>query len=533
MMSRYLAVVLLAGVLGSLANAQEGPHFDGQSWWETVKVLADDKMEGRETGSQGLDRAEAWMTAQLKSAGVEPGFRGGFLQSVPLRRREIVESQSSLTLVHHAKLMPVSLGRDAYFSLRIDQDRAVEAPLVFAGYGLDVPEAGYNDLHGLDLKGKIAVVMTGSPSSILAALASHYQSSGQRWKTLRQAGAIGIVTILNPWSMDIPWERNAANRTHPVEALDDPALDDTAGEKLAVTFNPAHAEELFVGTGHTFDEISVLARDRKPMPSFPLQLSLRSRLTVKTEKITSANVVAVLPGTDPALKGQYIVLSAHIDHLGIGAPINGDAIYNGAMDNAAGDAVVLDVARSLQSAHAKLRRSILFVFFTGEEEGLLGSKYFTAHPPVPAHSIVADVNTDMFLPIIPLKILRVYGLEESTVGETAQKVADSLGIAVQADPEPLRNVFIRSDQYNFILHGIPSIATKVGYDPDTPEQKIMKDWLTNRYHAPSDDTNQPVDMNAAARFEEIVRDIAVNLANNSASPQWSPNSFFRRYAQGQ
>jgi Zn-dependent M28 family amino/carboxypeptidase len=200
------------------------------------------------------------------------------------------------------------------------------------------------------------------------------------------------------------------------------------------------------------------------------------------------------------------------------------------MDNASGSAVLLDVAASLKKSPEKLGRSLLFVFVTGEEKGLLGSKYFTAHPTVDVKSMVADINIDMFLPIVPLKVLTVYGLQESSVGDVAAQVASARGIRVQPDPEPQRNSFIRSDQYNFIRHGVPAVAMKVGFELGSPEQKTFKDWLTNRYHAPSDDLDQPIDLSAAAGYEEIIRAMMISLADNSSKPQWKSDSFFRRYA---
>jgi Zn-dependent M28 family amino/carboxypeptidase len=226
-----------------------------------------------------------------------------------------------------------------------------------------------------------------------------------------------------------------------------------------------------------------------------------------------------------------VVLSAHLDHIGIGEPINGDRIYNGAMDNGSGSALVLDMAASFKHNPEKLRRSILLVLVTGEEKGLLGSKYFAAHPPVAPESIVADVNVDMFLPIVPLRLLTVLGLDDSDLGGRVREIAQSLGVRVQPDPEPLRNLFVRSDQYNFIRHGIPSVIMSVAPQPDSPETKLFKDWLTQRYHAPSDDVNQPVDLAAAARYEEIVRALLINVANGDHRPEWKPDSFFRRYAK--
>jgi Zn-dependent M28 family amino/carboxypeptidase len=524
-----LAFTIAARSGGAQQNAQT--HFDGKSWWEYIKVLADDNMEGRDTGSDGLRRAEAYIVEQLKKNGVEPAGSDGYYQPVKFESREIMEKDSSAALVRDGKSEPLTLGEDVLFGTRVDLAPEVEAPLVFIGYGLKIPEQNYDDLAGLDLKGKVVVIFAGSTADTPSALSAHYQSAGERWKSLRAAGAIGVIGILNPASMDIPWSRISANRTHPSMALADPQLNESEGLKLSLTVNPASAEKFFVGSGHTFAEIAALGKDRKPLPRFPLAVSIQAKAKIEKTFVESANVVAKLPGSDPTLKDQYVVLSAHVDHLGIGAPINGDKIYNGAMDNASGDAVLLDVAASLKKSGDKLKRSLLFVFVTGEEKGLLGSRYFATHPTVPANSMVADINIDMFLPLFPMKILTVYGLQESDLGDIVTKVANDHGIRIQSDPEPLRNVFIRSDQYSFIRAGIPSLTMKVGFDKGTPEEQMVKDWRTNRYHAPSDDLNQPVDLSAAAGYEEIMRGLMIAVANDPQRPQWKQDSFFRRYAQ--
>jgi len=514
-----------------LAHAASDAHFDGETWWGYVKVLADDKMEGRETGSAGLRAAEAYIVEQLKTAGVEPaGINGDYYQPVHFESRLIIEKDSSAALVRDGKSEALTLGEDCYFSTRVDLVSTVEAPLVFVGYGLTIPEKNYDDFAGLDLKGKIAVSMQGSPAEMPGALASHYQSTREKWRALQNAGAIGAVSLPNPAAMDIPWSRQALNRTHVSMELTELPLQDNAGQQFGMVFNPAKADKLFAGSAHTFAEIAALARDRKPLPRFSLSVSIKAKTHVEKKDVLSANVIARVPGSDPALKNEYVILSAHIDHLGIGEPINGDQIYNGAMDNASGSAVLLDVARSLKQSPEHLKRSLLFVFVTGEEKGLLGSKYFTAFPTVPANSMVANINIDMFLPIVPLRVLTVYGLQESDLGDIVTEVAKARGIRVQPDPEPVRNSFIRSDQYNFIRHGIPALAMKVGYEPGTAEQKLFKDWLTQRYHAPSDDLDQPVDLSAAAGYEEIIRGLMVAVANDATRPHWKQDSFFRRYA---
>ncbi len=523
-----LLLVLLSAI--SVA-AQTTSHFDGQTWWDHIKVLADDKLEGRDTGSRGERAAQAYAVEQLKSAGAVPAGTDGFYQPVNFVSRQIVESDCSLTLVRDGKREPLTLGEDAIIGTRVMPARKVTAQLVFVGYGLKVPEKNYDDFADVDVRGKIVVIFSGSPSEIPGALAAHYQTAAERWKVLRAAGAIGTISLINPASMDIPWSRIALNRAHPSMDLDYPEFHETEGAKFTATINPASAEKLFSGSGHTFAEIAALGKERKLLPHFPLAVSLEAKTKVEVTKVRSANLVAKIPGSDPTLKDEYVVVSAHLDHIGIGEPVNGDRIYNGAMDNGSGSALVLDMAASFKKNPETLRRSILLVLVTGEEKGLLGSKYFAAHPTVPPKSIVADVNVDMFLPIVPLKLLTVEGINESDLGDRAREVAESLGVKVQPDPEPLRNLFVRSDQYNFIRHGVPSVAMGVAPDPDSPEQKkLFKDWLTYRYHAPSDDVNQPIDLAAAAKYEEIVRALLIGVANDDHRPRWKEDSFFRRYA---
>ncbi|HXH66211.1 MAG TPA: M28 family metallopeptidase [Candidatus Limnocylindrales bacterium] len=528
-----MVIVGLFLVLGIAVAAQDPgvSHFDGSSWWSHVKFLADDSLEGRDTGSDGLRKAQAYAVEQFKKAGLEPAGADGFYQPVSFMQYELDEAKSSLALVANGETKTLSFADDAFFSTRAThQSVQLTAPLVFAGYGLKIPEKNLDELAGLDLKGKIVAFLAGSPADIPTALASHYQTAGERWKSLKAAGAIGIISILNPASMDIPWSRISANRNHPAMDLAGAEFDETPGQQIGIIFNPAAAENLFAGSGHTFAEIATLGKDRKPLPHFALATSLKTDARVNSKKVGSANLVGKLPGSDPALTNEYVVLSAHIDHVGIGAPINGDKIYNGAMDDGSGSALVMDIAASLKAHPEKMRRSLIFLLVTAEEKGLLGSKYFATHPTVPAKSIVADVNVDMFLPIVPLKILRILGIDESDLGGNAAKIATSMGIKPIADPEPLRNAFIRSDQYSFIKKGVPSVKIDVGFELGSPEQKVFKDWLTNRYHAPSDDVNQPVDLEAAATYEEFTRRLLIATANDAAKPQWKVDSFFKRYA---
>jgi Zn-dependent M28 family amino/carboxypeptidase len=524
-MTRSLALLTLLAAALPLSARQPAAR-----WWAHVSFLADDSMKGRDTGSPEHRKAAEYVASEFARAKLEPGGTNGYFQPVPFRSRRIVEAQSSLALVRaNGAVTPVELGDEATFSMRIEPAPAVEAPIVFAGYGLQVPEAKHDDLAGLDLKGKIVLHLTGGPSSIPGPLLAHYQST--RWEYLKRAGALGVLAIQNPKGQDIPWERSKLSRFMPSLAIADPALDETLGQQVAVTINPARAEKFFEGSGHTFKELLALANDGKVLPRFPIPASARIKVAIDARTIESDNVIGILRGTDPALRNEYVLVSAHLDHVGTGEAIDGDTIYNGAMDNASGIATLLDTAAQL-AARGGLKRSVVFAAVTAEEKGLLGSRYFANRPTVPRANIVADLNTDMFLPLFPLKTLIVQGLEESDLAQDLRRVSRPLGIEVLSDPEPERNAFVRSDQYSFIKTGVPALSLKVGFAKGSPEHEIVKKWRTERYHAPSDDLAQPIDRQAAEDFGKLYVEVVAAVANRATRPQWNRDSFFRRFEKG-
>jgi len=524
---RSLTCVALALIIATAATVV---HADQKRWWSHVEFLASDAMKGRNTGSPEHKRAADYVAAQFQKAGLEPAGIGGYIQPVKFKTRQIDEAHSSLALVRDGKTEPLALGEDANFSMRIDPAARVDAPLVFAGYGLNVPEQHINDLDGLTLNGAVIVYVSATPRSLPGPLQAHFGSAAERWRMYKAAGAIGTITISNPKAMDIPWSRATLARLQPAMSLADASLDEAAGQQLAVTMNPAHADKLFAGTGHTFAEVLAAMDANRPLPRFAIPARVKATVAVTRGEVESQNVAGILRGADPKRRDEYVVVSAHLDHVGVGEPINGDRIYNGAMDNASGVAAMLETATELHERNAKPARSLLFLAVTGEEKGELGSKYFAAHPTVPRQQIVADVNTDMFLPLFPLKTLMVLGLDESDLGGDIRAVAKNLGLAVQADPEPQRNRFVRSDQYSFITFGIPALAMKVGYDANTPQAAIAAKWTAERYHAPSDDLEQPIDLAAADTYVDVLRELALHIANRPDRPKWNDTSFFKRFA---
>ncbi len=502
-------------------------HAAGEAWWAHVRFLADDKLEGRDVGTQGYEAAADYVAAQFEQAGLAPGAGASYSQPVALIKATLDEPQSRIDLVRNGNVLRAGLGNDVLLRWSSAPAPDVDAPLVFAGYGLRIPEAGYNDLASPALRGAIAVYIAGGPSDISGDLRAHYSSAEERARAFHAAGVVGSINIPDPRSMEVPWERMSANRLQERMSLDDPAFSGRVG-MFAATWNPEKAEELFAGSGHTFAEILDAADRHRPLPHFVLAVQARAHTATVTERVESRNIIGLRPGTDPMLRNEYVIVSAHLDHLGVGRPVNGDAIFNGAMDDASGVASLIEIARSLQASNVKTKRSVIFLAVTGEEKGELGSIYFAQRPTVDGRT-VADLNMDMFLPLFPLHYLEVQGLNESTLGDDIRAVAAAAGVEVQADKEPDANRFIRSDQYSFVKKGVPALAFKFGWIPGSPEEKTFRSWYSTRYHAVSDDTNQPVDLEAAAQFNSILTALIERVADAAQAPGWKPDSFFRRF----
>jgi Zn-dependent M28 family amino/carboxypeptidase len=524
MRAMFLAAAIAALPLSSQAAE---PTKADSAWWGHITVLASDPYEGRLTGSPGYAKAARYVAAKFKAAGLKPGgAKGSYFQPVKYLEERVDAAHSHVTLQDGGKTTLLTVGADLTLGARDAQPATIAAPLVFVGYGLHLPEAGYDDFAGLDLKGKIVVVLGGGPDTLSAALKSH-ASSTEFPKAVAAAGAVGVIRIQNPKAMDIPWPRLIALSSQPGMRLAEPALQTYHRAMFTASMNPAKAEALFARSGHSFSELLALADARKPLPRFALNQTLAAKVVTTTRTVVSPNVVGVQPGSDPKLKAQYVAVSAHLDHLGIGEPIRGDKVYHGAMDNASGVASMIETARALQGR--KLRRSIVFVAVAGEEKGLLGSKAYAEHPTVPKSALVADINMDEFLPLFPLKHLLVLGEGESTLGDMARAVAAERGYDTLPDPAPDRNIFVRSDQYSFIKTGVPSVALKVQGLPGSPEEQMEKDWNTFRYHSPQDDLSQPVDLKSADDFDAYLLALLTKVADADARPVWRKDSFFRRF----
>jgi len=523
-----VAIILFA-TLG--ATTKNDDKAEGNRWWSEVTFLASNDLRGRMTGSVGYQEAAEYVAEKFKKEELQPAGTIGYFQPVHFVSRELDEARSWLEIVKNGNSTLLKFGHEAILRPTGGPSSTVDAGAVFVGYGMSVPEKHYDDLAGMDLHGKIAVFLTGGPPTIQDPLRAHEESMGQRWKAMKAAGAIGIAVIPNPAEQEIPWERIAANRERPSLELADAALRRDQDMQIEMTINPSDADEFLAGSGHTMAEIVAAAKAKQPLPHFPLAVNIRAKIVVNKSPLESPNIAAAIEGSDPQLKNEYVIVSAHLDHLGVGAAVDGDDVYHGAMDNAAGVAALIQIARDFRESGVKPKRSVLFLALTGEEEGELGSWYFANHPSVPAKDIVADLNMDMFLPLFPLDYLQVQGLDESTLGGDIRAVGRADGIHVIADEQPSANRFIRSDQYSFVQVGVPALAFKFGYVKGSPQEKIFNDWVHTRYHEPLDNLHQKVDREAAGKFCHMLFLLADHVADDSMRPEWEPTSFFRRFAK--
>ena len=529
-MKSLFAATLALFALFALTACSRQLSPSAASWWAHVEALSTDEMEGRNTGSEGYRKAAEYVAGQFAKYGVEPGNGATYFHSVGFIARTVREDECVLELIEeNGTAEELTLGTHAQFGMSQESALLTEADLVFVGYGLKVPEIGHDDFAGRDLKGKVAVYLAGAPKALTGPLRAHAQSTEVRWANMREAGIVGQVYLQNPKNIDVPWERSTLRRLTASMTLADPALDKTPGRQLQITWNPEHAELLFAGTEHTYASLLELADAEETLPHFDLPRQVRAKVAYDTEELTSDNVVGILPGSDPELQEEFVVLSGHLDGLGIGGAINGDEIYNGAMDNASGIATMIEIARIADQEGIEIKRSLVLLAVTGEEKGLLGSRAYAVAPTVPADAIVANVNMDMYLPIFEFTHLVTYGIDESDLGDYIPALADKYDVAVQPDPQPDRNIFIRSDQYNFVLAGVPALSFKFGAEPGSANEAAAKAWLTERYHAPSDDLAQPVDKEAAAKFTRLLLDLCVRIANAPERPEWKADSFFKRF----
>lgn len=497
-----------------------------------MRFLADDAVEGRKPGTRGFELAALYMQTQLEALGMQPaGENNTYRQEVPLRRWQVREKNSSLTVISDDSEPMLVYGSQFILNPNPDHPTSdVSAPVVFVGYGVSAPELGYDDYANIDVKGKIVAYVNGAPSSFPSNQRAYYSSS--KPEIAAAHGAVGVMAFNLPSDLRNRIETAAPRARQGIYRwLDKRGKPQRTFPTLtgSASLSDSTARLLFAKAGTSFSDAIAAALKNRPQ-AFPLNISVKMRtFTDAVEDVAGQNVVAVLPGSDPVLKDEYIVYVAHLDHLGIGRLVNGDSIYNGAHDNASGVAINLETARLFASLPKAPRRSIIFVGVTGEEMGLLGSDYFASNPTVPKDKIVANFCLDMPFFFHPLLDIVPYGSEHSSLKKETELAASFLGIKISPDPIPEQTVFMRSDHFSFVRQGIPAIYIKSGSQTGNPKldgTKLNLDWRATIYHSPQDDINQPFDFNAAAKHVQLQFLIGYLTAQANSRPAWNKGDFF-------
>ncbi len=511
----WLALALAAPLAAQAQQHLRDPEIhdtDTLAWWHTTEALSNDSMEGRDTGSAAYQRAAEYVANRFKAAGLSPaGENGGYFQNVPMHEIAVVPEGTSFTLVG-ASGAETNLKFLQQITIAPAENLAakLEAALTFRGY------CGKDAMAGI--AGKI-VVCFGTQRAGLP-------NASVRAANAREGGAVGLIAVDDPYfSIEPPrwpyaYARSVTLRMPQTEKAPTAAL---ASMRLSADAFAA----LLAGSGQDAAAILKSGGTKQPLPSFEIPGKFRVLAHITERDISSPNILATHPGSDAKLKNEFVVIAAHLDGYGFGTPVNGDSLYNGTLDDAAYVALLIQTAEDIKAHRLRVpRRSILFIAFTGEEKGLLGSRWFVQHPTVPAQQLAADVNLDQLRPLFPLKILTAEALTDTTLGATARAVAAPMHIEIRADAEPERNLLARADQYPFLGIHVPAISFIFGYDPNTDAEKRYREWYQTRYHRPQDDIAQPMDFAAAAKFNTFFYRLILTIANDASRPAILPTSSF-------
>ena len=506
-----------------------------------IRFLSDSLLQGRAPGTPGYDIAARYVATQLEGMGLHQGGSGWF-QSVPLERAVTDPAASSLVLTVNGKEKKLADAKDYVLSTwfaspagkgESKTESDVSGPVVFVGFGVTAPDQKYDDYAGVDVRGKIVLMIYGAPSAFPSTERAYYSDDTAKARNAVARGAVGRLSIMLPedWKR-YPWEWLVPQiKVGEMHWLDNGGVPHDFFPELRgnALFSPQGAELLFSGAPKTLEQVFTTARASKPQ-AFALPVSAHVHTVATQSVIQSPNIVAELKGSDAALRDQYVVYTAHVDHLGICPAVEGDNVCHGALDNASGTSTLLEIARAYASLPQPPRRSVLFVFVTGEEMGLLGSDYFAHFPTVPLRSIVANINIDGAPgSYFPMKDVVALGAEHSTLCDEVASVAKVMGYDVSPDPMPEEVSFIRSDQYSFVLQGVPAVDVEDGVkstDPKVNGFDVIKKWLVTRYHTPLDNMEQPIDFDSMAKGAVMNFLVGYQVAQHDGSPAWNKGDFF-------
>lgn len=528
-------VGIAAAALAAVSTAAAEPTFSPDRFRAHVEFLASDLVEGRSPGTRGYDLAALYVAEQFRGLGLQPaGENGTWYQTVRLQERRFGTGGASLTITGgDGKTQRFANADNVLTSPSpLEPETRFDAPLVFVGFGMDDPAHGFNDYKGLDVRGKIVVALSGSPKGSPTEIGAHLNN--QKVRNAARRGAVGFISIdTDVTEKAFAWAKRTANANQPrytwVRPDGTPYLS-APGIRASASLNRPAAEALFAGQRRSLAEIRAEADRQGGKPKgFPLKGRVAFEITSTQTVITSPNVAGLMPGSDPVLKDEVVLIMGHLDHFGVRPDRIGDQIYNGALDNASGISAMLETARAFADSGQRPKRSILFLAVTAEERGLLGSEYFADYPTVPIERIAGVVNIDMPILTYDFGDIIAYGADSSTLGESVRRAASGIGVTLAPDPQPEQGIFTRSDHYSLVQKGVPSIFLKTGPDDVHGEPTgaaADRDFRLNRYHEPTDDLNQSIDWVVGAKFARVNWLIAREIADAPERPRWYQGDFF-------
>jgi hypothetical protein len=524
---------LLASCSRGQSAAADGdvpPAIDGAAIRAHVALLADDLYEGREAGKRGYRLAARYVAAQFQTMGLAPGNDDSYFQAVPFRVGRVVPGTRALTIDSASESQALETFSDftAYPTLA-GEEVSIAAPLVYVGYGVNIPSIERNDYDGVDLRGKIAVVVSGAPAGLSSEVRSFYRS-GTHHKSieLQQRGAVGVINLQHR-KIGSEAASIRASKAEKYWVLDEHGEPEFGFEGIdaSVFVTETGARKLLANSMLSFDEMSARIESETYEP-VDLGVSATISYRMAGGSASSDNVVAVLRGSDAALRDEYVLLSAHLDGVGMGDEAD-DPIYNGYYDNASGIGTMLEVARALATADEPPRRSVIFIATTAEEKGLLGAEYFAANPTVPVQNIVANINMDMVMFLWRAQDVVGFGAQHSTLQPLLKAATEAAGLELSPDPFPERGYFTRSDQFPFVRRGIPAVFLATGFDTaetGVDPEALYNDFMQNHFHGPTDDDRLRFDEWSAERVALVNYLMTLEIANAAERPTWVPDDFF-------
>ncbi|CAN5264309.1 M20/M25/M40 family metallo-hydrolase [soil metagenome] len=486
-----------------------------------MKFLSHDLLEGRGTGTRGHEVAAHYVATQFDVLGLQPGGENNtYFQEVPLVKGMKRYEGSEITLIGQRGQQALSFMEDYLFIDAPAESLKGKMEVVFAGFGISEPDQGHDDYKDIEVKDRFVAIFSGTPANFKSEGAAGSRTA--KFQEAKKRGAKGIIYLLRPEdSRNLTWDvltnyfYNPSGRGISLRTEEETAIE--------IIMSPAGLQK-FIGD-HKLEDLLASNGDN-PVKEIEFSLNVSSD---DIEYITSPNVIGIVEGSDPELKDEYIVYTAHLDHEGIGTPVRGDSIYNGAYDNASGTAILLEVAQAFASLEEKPKRSIMFIALTAEEKGLLGSKYFASNPTVPKESLAANVNTDMFLMEEPLREIVVLGAPFSDLGQYAEEAASELELEIVPDPVPEENLFVRSDHYSFVEQGVPALFVVNNYKKPTSEgdtTAVNTRWLKTIYHSPQDEFREDMNFEAGEKYGRFNFLVGYRAAQQEGKIKWKKDNIF-------